>query len=148
MKREKFVLLFLFFFSGIIAGLGIVDKNVAAGLIMIFIGVFFALMALLTFASLVKVFKCHYIQYLLFFSVQPTYYSPTVIDKYIYCIFNPNLTTIFLLYEFSHSTKYLSITVIWLAFYSIQLAIHPLIRNWNVFIGRGDNPNLDHKKTM
>lgn len=43
------------FFSGIIAGLGVVGKNLAAGLIMIFVGIFFALLAVISFAVLVKV---------------------------------------------------------------------------------------------
>ena len=43
------------YFSGIITGLTTVKLNVAAGLIMIFIGIFFGLLAIISFASLVKV---------------------------------------------------------------------------------------------
>ncbi|KAL8595766.1 hypothetical protein ACOMHN_012185 [Nucella lapillus] len=65
-----FVFFFVFFFQfcvyiiqcigitdftvGIIAGLGMVGRNLAAGLIMIFVGIFFALQAIMSFAALVK----------------------------------------------------------------------------------------------
>jgi hypothetical protein len=42
-------------FSGIIGGLAVVGKNVAVGLIMIFVGIFFGAMAILNIALLVKV---------------------------------------------------------------------------------------------
>lgn len=42
-------------FSGIISGFGVVGHNLAAGLFMIFVGIFFALEAIISFAVLVKV---------------------------------------------------------------------------------------------
>ncbi|XP_076443587.1 secretory carrier-associated membrane protein 1-like isoform X1 [Babylonia areolata] len=70
-----FVFFFVFFFQfcvyiiqsigitnftvGIIAGLGVVGSNLAAGLIMIFVGIFFALLAVVSFALLVKVHRIY-----------------------------------------------------------------------------------------
>ncbi|KAK7116841.1 secretory carrier-associated membrane protein 1-like isoform X2 [Littorina saxatilis] len=70
-----FVFFFVFFFQfcvyiiqclgitdftvGIIAGLGVVGNNLAAGLIMIFVGIFFALLAVVSFAVLVKVHRIY-----------------------------------------------------------------------------------------
>ncbi|XP_076465714.1 secretory carrier-associated membrane protein 1-like isoform X2 [Babylonia areolata] len=70
-----FVFFFVFFFQfcvyiiqcigitdftvGIIAGLGVVGENLAAGLIMIFVGIFFALLAIISFAVLVKVHRIY-----------------------------------------------------------------------------------------
>ncbi|XP_041370057.1 secretory carrier-associated membrane protein 1-like isoform X2 [Gigantopelta aegis] len=47
------------FTVGIITGLTTVKLNVAAGLIMIFIGIFFGLLAIISFASLVKVHRIY-----------------------------------------------------------------------------------------
>lgn len=41
--------------SGVISGLTVVGKNVAAGLIMIFVGIFFGVLAVISFAILIKV---------------------------------------------------------------------------------------------
>ncbi|CAE1152109.1 unnamed protein product [Acanthosepion pharaonis] len=70
-----FVFFFVFFFQfctcvimclgvtnftvGIIGGIGTVSKNMAVGLIMIFIGIFFALVSVITFALLVKVHRIY-----------------------------------------------------------------------------------------
>ncbi|XP_059154186.1 secretory carrier-associated membrane protein 1-like isoform X6 [Physella acuta] len=70
-----FVFFFIFFFQfcvyvvqclgitnftvGIISGLTIVGKNIAVGLIMIFIGIFFAILAVMAFAILIKVHRIY-----------------------------------------------------------------------------------------
>ena len=48
-------LIFNVFFRGIISGLQVVGKNLAAGLIMLFIGIFYGAIAIMMFAALVKV---------------------------------------------------------------------------------------------